>query len=69
MQIDYGSSTLSQTAVAELLSSGLFFDYLENIRKELLIRRNIALESLNKYFADIADWKIPQGGFLHLVNP
>lgn len=63
MQTDYGSSSLSQRAAAEWLSSGLYFDHLVRIRKELKIRRNIALDILNQYFSDIAEWKKPEGGF------
>jgi len=72
MQTDYGTSSLSQTAAVELFSSGLFFEYLKDIRKELKIRRDIALSSLNKHFFDIATWTIPHGGFyiwLSLKNP
>ncbi|WZL73464.1 PLP-dependent aminotransferase family protein [Clostridiaceae bacterium 35-E11] len=63
MQTDYGSSSLSQWAVAEWLSSGRYEQHLENVRKKLATRRAAASEALNKYFKDIATWKTPGGGF------
>lgn len=63
MQTDYGSSSISQMAAAELISSGLYEEYIKDIRGELKIRRNIASACLNKYFEDIAEWQLPKGGF------
>ncbi|MGG3281532.1 PLP-dependent aminotransferase family protein [Paenibacillus solani] len=63
MQTDYGSSSLSQHAVAEWLSSELYENHLDHIRAELLKRRDFILSILDQYFADIACWNIPQGGF------
>lgn len=63
MQTDYGSSSLSQWAVAEWLSSGLYHQHLEEVRKELKIRREVMIDSLQKYFSDIATWSAPKGGF------
>ncbi len=72
MQTDYGSSSLSQMAAAEWISSGLYEEYINNIKKELKIRRDITSACLNKYFEEIAQWKLPQGGFyiwLYLKKP
>ncbi len=63
MQTDYGSSTLSQFAVAEWLATGLYEEHLKTIRLELKLRRDYMLAILNKYFRDIACWSIPRGGF------
>lgn len=63
MQTDYGSSILSQYAVAEWLASGLYEEHLHHIRKELKIRRDLTLQILEKYFSEIATWNIPKGGF------
>ena len=63
MQNDYGSSSLSQWAAAEWLSSGLYEQHLQEVRKHLRIRRQIALNALTAYFSDIATWDVPQGGF------
>lgn len=63
MQTDYGSSSLSQWAVAEWISSGLYDEYLEKVRNELKVRRKIALTLLKNKFSDIATWNEPKGGF------
>lgn len=63
MQTDYGSSSLSQYAVAEWLASGLYEEHLHHIRRELKIRRNVTIQILEKYFSEIAAWNIPEGGF------
>lgn len=63
MQTDYGSSSLSQFAVAEWLSSGLYANHLTGIRTELLERRNFTINILNTYFKEIATWNVPKGGF------
>ena len=63
MQTDYGSSSLSQWAAAEWLSSGLYNEHLNKVRTQLKIRRDFTLETLNNYFSDIAVWEKPTGGF------
>lgn len=63
MQTDYGSSSISQWFLAEFISSGLYDKYLLELRENLRIRRENALNSLEKYFSDIATWDRPSGGF------
>lgn len=63
MQTDYGASSISQWILTEFLESGSYDKYLITLRKELKIRRDNALDALNKYFSDIATWNIPSGGF------
>ncbi|SDZ41429.1 GntR family transcriptional regulator, regulator for abcA and norABC [Evansella caseinilytica] len=63
MQTDYGSSTLSQWAAAEWLTGGLYEQHLNNVRMQLLHRRETALKALSSYFSNLATWKIPRGGF------
>ncbi|WP_027626161.1 PLP-dependent aminotransferase family protein [Clostridium lundense] len=63
MQTDYGASSLSQWVLAEWISSGLYEKYILEIRKQLSIRRQVALNTLEKYFLDIATWSKPRGGF------
>lgn len=63
MQTDYGASSLSQYAVAEWISSGLYEKYIENLRGELKSRRDFTINLLNKYFYDIGEWNVPKGGF------
>jgi len=63
MQMDYGASSLSQLVFAEFLNSGNYDRYLHDLKIELRKRRDNALETLNKYFKDIATWNVPIGGF------
>ncbi len=63
MQVDYGASSISQWALTEFLDSGYYDEYLIYLRKELKERRNFAVCLLDKYFKDLADWSIPEGGF------
>lgn len=63
MQLDYGTSSLSQEVLAEWITSGLYEEYLLQLRNELRIRRQTTLDILEKYFSDIATWNKPSGGF------
>lgn len=62
MQVDYGASSLSQIALAEILSSTKYDDYIADLNEKLAIKRNLMLASLEKYFKDYATWNTPQGG-------
>lgn len=68
MQTDYGSSSLSQRAAAEWLSSGLYEKHLLKVRKQLKERRNTALAALTKHLSRWADWSEPAGGFFIWVK-
>ena len=63
MQTDYGSSSISQYVVNKWIKSGLYEEYLNQVRLELKSRRDYTVEILNTYFVDIALWDIPKGGF------
>ncbi len=63
MQVDYGASSVSQWALAELFSSGLYDRYLEELRGKLKKRRDHALTLLDRYFKELAQWDKPSGGF------
>jgi GntR family transcriptional regulator of abcA and norABC len=63
MQNDYGASSISQIAIAEWMSSGLYDKYMDELRKDIKNRRDNALYMLKKYFHDIATWTRPSGGF------
>ena len=63
MQTDYGSSSISQFVVNKWIKSGLYEDYLTQVREELKCRRDYMINILNTYFSDIATWNIPSGGF------
>jgi GntR family transcriptional regulator, regulator for abcA and norABC len=68
MQTDYGSSSLSQRAAAEWLSSGLYEQHLLKVRKQLKERRNTALAALTKHLSRWANWDEPSGGFFIWVK-
>lgn len=63
MQTDYGASSVSQWMMTELITSGDYDIYLENLRRELKARRDNALAALKRYFPDLAVWSTPKGGF------
>ncbi|HAF97741.1 PLP-dependent aminotransferase family protein [Paenibacillus sp. FSL K6-1566] len=63
MQTDYGSSALSQHAVAQWLSEGLYEEHLTRIRRVLKLRRDYTLRLLEEDYRELADWSCPQGGF------
>lgn len=63
MQMDYGASVLSQWVFARFLSSGLYDEYLTGLKRELLRRRDAALDTLDRLFGGMAHWTTPQGGF------
>lgn len=63
MQIDYGASSLSQWSLAELFSSGLYDEYMNGLRQQLIMRRDLALSLLEKHFDGIAQWEVPKGSF------
>lgn len=63
MQIDYGSSILSQMVVYELLGNGDYDNHINRLRKILKDKRNYMLNILNKDFSNIAQWNVPEGGF------
>lgn len=68
MQIDYGTSSLSQWAVAELLESGLYEEHLQKMRESLKIRRDAALKALQQYMPHLGTWRKPAGGFFIWVK-
>lgn len=63
MQTDYGSSVLSQLAAAEWLTGERYAVHLQKVRQALRERRNLMESLLRRWFADLADWQTPRGGF------
>lgn len=63
MQIDYGTSSLSQWVAADWFDSGYYEQHLKNMRAQLRARRKICLDILERHFKDIATWNMPLGGF------
>ncbi|MDQ0411876.1 PLP-dependent aminotransferase family protein [Mesobacillus stamsii] len=68
MQTDYGTSSISQRAAAEWLSSGLYEQHLLTVRKHLKARRNAALQALDTHLSRYAEWEQPAGGFFIWVK-
>ncbi|MFZ5967812.1 MAG: PLP-dependent aminotransferase family protein [Bacillota bacterium] len=68
MQIDYGSSSLAQLAVAKWFETGLHQIHTEKLRQSLRQRRDNTLELLACNFGDLARWEIPSGGFFVWVE-
>ncbi|MCE3022777.1 PLP-dependent aminotransferase family protein [Staphylococcus pasteuri] len=63
MQIDYGSSILSQMVIYEMLAEGDYDQHTRNIREQLRLKRDDMLSVLEQHFSKIATWNIPNGGF------
>lgn len=63
MQVDYGASSVSQWAVTELFTGGLYDHYLIGLRAELRKRRDRCLQLLDRHLAGLATWDIPKGSF------
>ncbi len=63
MQVDYGASSVSQWALAELLVTGLYDRYLNQLRGKLIKRRDHALALLERHMKEYAQWDKPSGGF------
>jgi GntR family transcriptional regulator of abcA and norABC len=63
MQTDYGSSSVSQWIVRELLEEGMYDEYIVWLRVQLKRRRDIMLNALEKHMKNFAKWEVPTGGF------
>lgn len=63
MQMDYGSSAISQKIVTYWLTSGLYEKHLAELGSQLKIRAAFIKSILHKYFHAIATWEKPLGGF------
>lgn len=63
MQMDYGSSALSQLVVEHWLRTGLYERHVGELRVQLQSRAVLMEHLLRQYFGDKASWETPQGGF------
>lgn len=63
MQIDYGSSAISQQVVEYWLRSGLYEKHIEKLKGHLKDRAALMDESLKAHLHHAATWNSPQGGF------
>lgn len=63
MQLDYGSSSMSQQIASKWLSEGYSKIYSERLRDELRIRRDYTYDLLVEYFGQYSKFAKPKGGF------
>ena len=63
MQLDYGSSAISQQIVEYWLRTGKYEKHIEHLRVELRKRAALMEYLLKQYFGNIASWESPKGGF------
>lgn len=68
MQMDYGTSRVSQEIAEHMLTSGLYDAHMDRTRKTLLEKRNYLLLLLNMHLKEKADWEVPEGGFFIWVH-
>lgn len=64
-QMDFGLSVIPQQVAAQFLDSSYFQPHLERLRTQLLFKRDLLIEALQKELPDLVRFTIPQGG-LHL---
>ncbi|MBI9011719.1 MAG: PLP-dependent aminotransferase family protein [Clostridiales bacterium] len=63
MQIDYGSSSLSQYFALEWFRGGFNDVFQKRLRDILEKKRDFTLKVLENHFGDLCRWKRPKGGF------
>lgn len=63
MQMDYGSSAISQQIVEHWLRTGLYESHIRQLREELRSRAALMESLLDQYFEETATWDSPRGGF------
>ncbi|KMK75259.1 PLP-dependent aminotransferase family protein [Alkalihalobacillus pseudalcaliphilus] len=63
MQLDYGTSIVSQKIVAAWLKSSHYHQHMSWLRTELKKRADFTEKLLQYHFAELANWETPQGGF------
>lgn len=63
MQLDYGTSSLSQFVALKWFEHGYNEIYGADLRSKLLSRRNFMVTALKHYMAPYGKWQIPTGGF------
>ncbi|WP_219836100.1 PLP-dependent aminotransferase family protein [Paenibacillus sp. R14(2021)] len=64
-QMDFGLSVIPQQIASEFLKSSYFEPHLERLHTQLLYRRDLLIEALEKELPDLVQYSVPQGG-LHL---
>ncbi len=64
-QMDFGLSVVPQRVAAQFLKSSYIDPHLDRLRMELIFKRDVLIEALERELPDIVSFTIPQGG-LHL---
>ncbi|WP_372633657.1 PLP-dependent aminotransferase family protein [Cohnella sp.] len=64
-QMDFGLSVIPQQMAAQFLSSSYFDPHLERLRMQLVFKRDLLVEALNKELPGLIRFAVPDGG-LHL---
>jgi GntR family transcriptional regulator of abcA and norABC len=63
MQMDYGTSSVSQWMCYEFFSKGYYKGFTDHLRDELKKRRDFALSLMKELFNGMGTWNKPSGGF------
>lgn len=63
MQMDYGSSAISQQIVEYWLRTGKYEEHVGHLKTELKKRAEYMDKLLKQYFSNSASWESPKGGF------
>ncbi|MBE9914930.1 PLP-dependent aminotransferase family protein [Paenibacillus donghaensis] len=61
-QMDFGLSVIPQQVAAQFLKSEHFEPHLDRLRMQLLYKRDLLIEALQKELPDLIQFNIPQGG-------
>ncbi|WP_106765787.1 PLP-dependent aminotransferase family protein [Paenibacillus faecalis] len=64
-QMDFGLSVIPQKVASKFLSSSYFDPHMDRLRINLLYKRDLFIEALQKELPDLVQFQIPDGG-LHL---
>ncbi|RFA34169.1 aspartate aminotransferase [Virgibacillus dokdonensis] len=62
MQNDYGASSISQH-IARIWLSDYHDSHINDLKKKLIYKRELFLNSLKKYLSDYGEWNKPEGSF------
>ncbi|UOR13911.1 aminotransferase-like domain-containing protein [Halobacillus amylolyticus] len=68
MQMDYGTSMVSQAVAEQMLTSGLYDLHMHRTREKLLEKRDYLPQLLHTHFEGEAHWDVPKGGLFIWVN-
>ncbi|MCZ8511697.1 PLP-dependent aminotransferase family protein [Paenibacillus filicis] len=64
-QMDFGLSVFPQQVAGQFLKSPFFDPHLERLRMQLLFKRDVLIEALQRELPGLVEFTVPQGG-LHL---